>query len=183
MNPRAVDPGCTRCGLSGTRTQVVPGKGDRGARLVLVGEAPGRDEDLAGQPFVGRAGRILDRALVEAGIDRGPLFITNLVKCRPPGNRRPRPEEALACMPQLEAEIREVRPRAVVLLGLSAAKHVLGREGRIADLASSEHEAVLGGVRVRVFVTYHPAACIYGKDRVHRLAEALRLGAEAAGLI
>ncbi len=175
-----VDPACTRCGLSRTRTMVVPGSGDCGARLVLVGEAPGRDEDLKGAPFVGRAGRILDQALASAGVDRKRLFITNLVKCRPPGNRRPKEEEASACRAHLDSELRAVSPDVVCVLGATAAAHMLGEARRMGEVVGTSREVLVCGRPVKVYIAYHPAACIYDRGKLQSLADTLRACAAEA---
>ncbi|MDH7597643.1 MAG: uracil-DNA glycosylase [Methanothrix sp.] len=149
---------CERCGLSQARRNAVPGEGPEDARIMMVGEAPGAAEDLAGRPFVGRAGALLDRALDLAGLDRGEIFITNVVKCRPPGNRRPSEGEIRACMPYLRKQIEIIRPSAVCLLGNVPAKAILGVQGVTA-------------LRGRVFddlylITFHPAAVLRNMDRM-----------------
>src|SRR5436309_2587037 len=150
---------CTWCDLSGSRTHAVPGEGPRNARLVLVGEAPGRNEDAEGRPFVGLAGRVLDEALARAGISRTRTFITNTVKCRPPGNRRPRAKELAACRPYLLAQFAAVRPSAIVTLGQSAAKDVLGPSASLATTRGRWTD--FGGTPV--LATYHPAAILYNR--------------------
>lgn len=173
---------CALCGLSNTRTQVVPGVGPLPAPLVFVGEAPGRDEDLKGRPFVGRAGKILDEALSRAGVSRDQVYITNLVKCRPPGNRRPASAEVAACKPYLEEELREVGPAVVCLLGQTVARRVLGDSSRMSEMAGSEREVELGGRTVRAFVAYHPASCLYRRENVESLRRTVALCVDAAGL-
>lgn len=143
---------CRRCPLAEGRTKAVPGEGPAGAEILLVGEGPGRDEDRAGRPFVGRAGSILDRCLEEAGIDRSRIFITNVVKCRPPENRRPYRGEVDACRIYLDSQIELLRPKAVILMGNAAARAVLDAEG-IAELRGRVH-------RGRFIVTFHPAAIL-----------------------
>jgi uracil-DNA glycosylase family 4 len=112
---------CRKCGLAEGRTHAVPGEGDPRAALIFVGEGPGHDEDVQGRPFVGRAGQLLTRIIAAMGLERSQVFITNIVKCRPPGNRVPRREEVEACSPYLEAQVRALRPRVIVTLGKSAA--------------------------------------------------------------
>lgn len=182
MSRKLVDRRCASCRLSGTRTQVVPGTGDAKASLVIVGEAPGKDEDREGAPFVGRAGAILDNALAHAGTSRDCVYITNLVKCRPPANRRPRADEVEACRKFLDAELRVVRPKVVCLLGLTVARSMLGDRSRMRDIAGSHRTAVLGGREVNVFVSYHPASCLYTKENVESLNGTMRLCVRAAGL-
>jgi uracil-DNA glycosylase family 4 len=170
--------GCTRCALAQTRTQVVVGSTPAGARLLVVGEAPGAQEDLDGEPFVGRSGQLLDRLLAEAGLPRERVAVLNTVKCRPPGNRAPSTAETVSCRPWLDAQLLEVRPRLVVTLGLSATRWFLG-------------PVTLGSVRGRVHLvegrsvlpTYHPAAALRGGPR----GEPMRLLGEdlatAVGLV
>lgn len=182
MRGPGLDLGCTRCGLSLTRTRVVPGTGDRAAALMFIGEAPGKDEDIKGAPFVGRAGKVLDSALASAGVSRDDVYITNLVKCRPPGNRRPKTDEVSACRAQLETELAAIRPRVVCLLGQTVARHMLGDRSRMRDMAGKERTAAIGGRELRVFVAYHPASCLYTRDNVESLKETVKLCVKAARL-
>ena len=115
--------GCRKCGLAEGRTLAVPGEGNPRAELMFVGEGPGHDEDVQGRPFVGRAGQLLTKIISAMSRDRSEVFITNIVKCRPPGNRVPRSEEVEACAPYLLAQIRAIRPRVIVTLGKSAADY------------------------------------------------------------
>ena len=150
--------GCTRCpALAATRTQVVVGQTPPGARLLVVGEAPGAQEDLLGEPFVGRSGQLLDRLLEEAGLPRREVAVLNTVKCRPPGNRVPTRAETEHCRPWLQAQLVEVAPALVVTLGLSAASWFLGRV-TLGDVRGRVHEAQAQ----RVLPTYHPAAALRG---------------------
>ncbi len=148
---------CTRCPLSATRTQVVFGVGDPHADLMFVGEAPGRDEDLQGEPFVGRSGRLLDRlVLEELGIDRSQFYIANVVKCRPPDNRDPKAEEIASCRPYLEAQRRAIQPTVVVSLGNFATKLLLDTELGITKVRGASYP-MDGWTLVP---TYHPAAAL-----------------------
>ncbi|MGI8758773.1 MAG: uracil-DNA glycosylase [Acidimicrobiales bacterium] len=150
---------CTRCTLAAGRTQVVFGTGDPKADLMFVGEGPGADEDLAGLPFVGRSGQLLDRLIAEEmGLSRADCYIANTVKCRPPDNRNPRPEEMEACRPWLDAQLASVGPRVVVTLGNVATRALLGRNDGITRLRG---QAYPWGGRVLV-PTYHPAAVLRG---------------------
>lgn len=151
---------CTRCPhLARSRTQVVFGVGNRSADLMFVGEAPGADEDLQGEPFVGRAGQLLTKIIEAMGLTRDDIYIGNVLKCRPDmppgesGNRKPRPEEMATCLPWLSAQIRLVKPRAIVALGATAAEGLLCETGLMRDLRGKwfEHESI------PVLVTYHPA--------------------------
>ena len=151
--------GCTRCPLAATRTQVVFGVGDPDADLMFVGEAPGRDEDLAGEPFVGRSGRLLDRLLAEElGIDRSAVYIANVVKCRPPDNRDPRPEEIDSCRPYLAAQVELIAPAVVVTLGNFATKLLLDTDQGITKVRGASYP--VGSVQL--VPTFHPAAALRG---------------------
>jgi DNA polymerase len=151
--------GCTRCPLAATRTHVVFGTGDPDADLMFVGEAPGRDEDLQGLPFVGRSGQLLDRLLAEElGTDRSRVYIANVVKCRPPDNRDPRPEEIAACRPYLAAQVDLVAPRVVVSLGNFATRLLLDTDQGITRLRGASYPM---GDTVLV-PTFHPAAALRG---------------------
>jgi len=154
---------CTRCALARGRTTVVFGVGDPEADLMLVGEAPGRDEDLQGEPFVGRSGQLLDRLLAEElGVRRSQCYITNTVKCRPPGNRDPQPEELAACRPYLEGQVAHMRPRVVLTLGNFATRLLLERGEGITRLRGRSYP-----FRGRVLIpTYHPAAALRGGGEV-----------------
>jgi|GEM_PF-944800 len=142
---------CRRCLLALTRVNAVPGEGSTGY-LMLVGEAPGRDEDMTGRPFVGRAGKLLEDALREAGLKRGDLYITNVVKCRPPKNRKPNQEEIKTCMPFLEREVDLVKPRAVVAMGATAVNALTGQKA-----VFSIRGKFFRYHGVPVIVTLHPA--------------------------
>lgn len=148
---------CTRCGLAGGRTQVVFGVGHPTADLMFVGEAPGQQEDLQGEPFVGRSGQLLDRlVLEEMGMTRDRFYIANTVKCRPPGNRDPEPAEIAACRPWLETQVDLVDPKVVVTLGNFAAKLLLETTDGITKLRGRAYP-FRRGVLVP---TYHPAAVL-----------------------
>ena len=132
---------CRRCPLAEARSQVVIARGNPSARLLLIGEAPGADEDRLGLPFVGRSGQLLDRLLAEAGLDpKRDLYIVNAIKCRPPQNRRPTPAELAACMPWLERQIALVDPALILLVGATALQAVLGVKGGITRLRGQWHE-------------------------------------------
>jgi DNA polymerase len=147
---------------------------------MLVGEAPGASEDAGGEPFIGRAGGILDSALEEAGLSREDVWIANAVRCRPPGNRTPRPVEVAKCSFQLDAEIEAVAPRALVLLGSTAGRALLGRGVRLKDEAGSVHRVRRAGRVVHCVVTYHPAGVIYRPPARADLVAGLRRGWELA---
>ena len=162
---------CSLCGLCKGRSNIVYPSGDLRSKVLFIGEGPGENEDLQGKPFVGRAGKILDKALSEAGIDRETVMITNTVKCRPPNNRDPTPEEMEACRPFLLSELegREL----VILLGRSAIKDILGYSGPMKDIVNVIHEKEINGRTVRFLPTYHPMACIYNKGSRIALAETM----------
>jgi len=150
---------CTRCPLSETRTNAVPGEGPPNARVVIIGEGPGRNEDAQGRPFVGAAGKQLDSLLAHARLERADVYITNIVKCRPPENRRPTTSEADACDPYLKRQLGLLAPDVVVLLGDSAMKRFLPDE----TLATA-HGRLFKTSRFELFPTYHPAAMIYNRS-------------------
>lgn len=144
---------CTRCKLSRERTNLVFGEGSEEACLMLIGEAPGREEDLAGRPFVGRAGKLLDQMLAAIKLTRAELYITNVVKCRPPGNRTPEPDEIEACRPFLAKQVKVIKPKIICTLGLTAARAVLSTEASLSSLRGQVHFLD----DIRVVVTFHPA--------------------------
>lgn len=148
---------CHRCDLAATRTRLVFGTGDPHARLMFIGEAPGKNEDLTGEPFVGAAGRLLDELLVSIGLDRSQVFIANMVKCRPPGNRDPEPVEIDTCSPFLARQIELVDPVVIATLGRFAAHFVLGTAAPITSLRGRLYR-VDGR---RVVPIFHPAAALY----------------------
>jgi uracil-DNA glycosylase family 4 len=156
---------CTRCPLSRGRTNVVFGEGDPAARLMIVGEAPGRDEDLQGRPFVGRSGQLLDRLLAEeAGLARSEVYIANVIKCRPPNNRDPLPGEIAACRPYLAAQVELIAPRVVLTLGNFSTKLLLDTTEGITKLRGRTFPyGAAGGVLVP---TFHPAAALRGGGEV-----------------
>jgi DNA polymerase len=147
---------CGLCPLGRTRTNAVPGEGDPDADLMLVGEGPGQTEDETGRPFVGRAGELLDRILLSIDLPRESVYIANIVKCRPPRNRNPLPEEASTCIPYLHRQIALIRPRVLVALGSVAARHLLGINTSLGKLRGKVHHYGT----IPLVVTYHPAALL-----------------------
>ena len=145
--------GCTLCKLSEGRTNVVFGVGPSSARLMFIGEGPGRDEDLQGEPFVGRAGQMLNRIIAAMGLQREEVYIANAVKCRPPRNRNPESDELEACSPFLRRQVESVRPEIIVLLGRVAAQFVLQTSEPLGRLRGEVHE----WLGIPVICTYHPA--------------------------
>lgn len=150
---------CTLCKLSEGRTNAVPGEGSSFAKIMFIGEAPGRSEDEQGRPFVGTAGKLLTEALHEAGLVREEVFITNVVKCRPPNNRVPAEEERSACRPYLERQIKLINPKIICILGRTAYESLL--EGK--SITSNRGKVVRYGNRF-YFLTVHPAAVIYNPE-------------------
>ncbi|MGB5474015.1 MAG: uracil-DNA glycosylase [Gammaproteobacteria bacterium] len=152
---RAQAAGCTRCALHETRTQVVFGIGDRNADWMLIGEAPGADEDRQGEPFVGRAGQLLNEMLFAAGYRREQVYIANILKCRPPGNRNPQPEEVSRCEDYLLRQIELVQPKIILALGGIAAQNLLHTDVSVGRLRGIRHS--FGEPGIPLVVTYHPA--------------------------
>jgi uracil-DNA glycosylase len=154
---------CRRCPLSLARTTLVFGTGDPRARIMFIGEAPGKNEDLTGEPFVGAAGKLLDELLASIGIDRAEVYITNMVKCRPPGNRDPEPIELETCSPFLARQIELIDPVVIATLGRFSAHYVLQTDAPISAL----HGRLFRVQGRRVVPIYHPAAALYdGSKRV-----------------
>ena len=150
---RAAVASCQACPLHETRTNTVPGAGNENARLVFVGEAPGADEDRQGIPFVGRAGQKLTQIIEAMGLSRSEVYITNVLKCRPPGNRNPLPEEVRTCEPYLIAQLRLIKPRVICALGTFAAQTLLRTDQRISRLRGQFHPYQ----GIKLMPTYHPA--------------------------
>jgi DNA polymerase len=153
--------GCTRCRLSQGRTQVVFGNGNPSADLVFVGEAPGFHEDQQGIPFVGQAGKLLDKLLGGIGMTRADVFVANVLKCRPPGNRDPQPDEIESCEPHLFKQIEIIQPKLVATLGNFATKLLSGKPTGITRVHGKEQWTTLGGNKVLLYPLYHPAAALY----------------------
>ncbi|HEY6453890.1 MAG TPA: uracil-DNA glycosylase [Steroidobacteraceae bacterium] len=147
---------CTRCELHRTRTRAVLGVGDRHAQWLVVGEAPGAEEDRQGEPFVGRAGQLLDAMLRAIGLARGHnVYIANILKSRPPGNRDPQPAEVAACLPYLERQIELIRPRLILAVGRIAMQNLLGTQASLGRMRGQVFE--FGALKTALVVTYHPA--------------------------
>lgn len=180
MKGEPVDLGCRRCPLCEARTRVVAGRGPLPARLVLVGEGPGAKEDERGAPFVGRAGALLDRALGEAGLTRDQVFITNVVKCRPPQNRKPTPEERSACRPFLVGELDAAGAGVIVALGATAAQALVGHPVAVQRSGGDPVDVIFEGTPLRVFVTLHPSSARFRKGAVEQISGALARAADEA---
>ena len=147
--------GCTACELCKTRTQTVFGVGNTRAEWLVIGEAPGGEEDRQGEPFVGRAGQLLNSMLLAIGLPRETVFIANILKCRPPGNRDPKPEEVARCLPFLAAQIALLKPKIILAVGRIAAQNLLGSDAPLARLRGKLHH--FGAAATPLVITYHPA--------------------------
>ena len=173
--------GCTRCRLSQGRTQVVFGVGNPHADLMFVGEAPGFHEDKQGVPFVGQAGKLLDKLLGGIGLERSEVYVANVLKCRPPGNRDPQPDEIESCEPHLFRQIELIQPRVVATLGNFATKLLSGKPTGITRVHGQDQEVTLGGNRVLLYPLYHPAAALYTPAMLNVLQEDFRRIPELMG--
>jgi DNA polymerase len=168
--------GCTRCELSQSRTNTVFGVGNPDADWMIVGEAPGAEEDRRGEPFVGRAGKLLDQMLLAIGESRDSVFIANILKCRPPNNRDPKPAEAAACRDYLDRQIALVRPRILLAVGRIAAQNLLGSDEPVGRMRGRAHD--LDGIPL--VVTYHPAYLLRSPSQKHKVWQDLCLAAQLA---
>lgn len=151
---------CLKCPLGSTRTKFVYGVGNPHAKIVFIGEGPGREEDLKGEPFVGQAGKLLDKILAAIKFDRSQVYIANIVKCRPPENRPPQPDEMEACFPYLLEQLRLIKPKLICALGKTAAFGLLKTNSSLGNLRGCWHEYK----GIPVLVTYHPAALLRNPD-------------------
>lgn len=170
------DADCNLCSLHACRTNIVLPSGSEDSPVAFVGEAPGETEDHTGRPFVGRSGKILDKVMSDAGLDRSKVLITNTVKCRPPGNRDPTEEEMAACRPFLHSEL--CGCKVVVGLGKSACRALLGYDGRMMDIVNTRMEMDIGDRKIPFIPTYHPAACIYRRESMTELERTMRIVVE-----
>ena len=169
---------CVQCGLAKTRTQTVFGVGNRQARWMVIGEAPGADEDAHGEPFVGRAGQLLNSMLKACGLARQDVYIANILKCRPPQNRDPTPEEVERCIPFLHRQIALVNPQLILCVGRIAAQNLLNTATTIGKLRGQVHR--LGAERRPVVVTYHPAYLLRSPGEKRRAWQDLMLAMSTA---
>ncbi|ABM79966.1 type-4 uracil-DNA glycosylase [Hyperthermus butylicus] len=169
---------CTKCRLHQYRRNPVPGEGPLNAKVMVIGEAPGRNEDLQGRPFVGAAGQLLNKLLELAGLKREQVYITNIVKCRPPGNRDPQEDEVKACLPYLLHQIRLVKPKLIIAVGRHSARTLLELAGLQWRSMSEQHgktyHGEIGGVKLMITVTYHPAAALYKPPLRQKLEDDFR---------
>lgn len=170
---------CRKCRLSKTRKNAVPGEGNPDSNVIFVGEGPGHWEDVKGRPFVGAAGKLLDEMLLKADLSRGQVYITNIVKCRPPGNRDPRPDEAEVCTPYLDRQLEIIKPKFIVTLGRHSTFHILSKLGYetsgITRVRGKTFEASLWGSKVHIIPTFHPAAALYDVKLKDYLAKDFQL--------
>ena len=180
---------CTRCRLAQGRTQVVFGAGNPHADLMFVGEAPGFHEDKQGVPFVGQAGKLLDKLLAGIGITRDDVFVANVLKCRPPGNRDPQQDEIESCEPHLFRQIELIEPKVIATLGNFATKLLSGRPLGITRVHGQEQELTIAGRNVLLYPIYHPAAALYTPAMLKvleadfaRLPELIGRGAQPAAV-
>jgi uracil-DNA glycosylase family 4 len=174
---------CTRCRLSEGRTQVVFGNGDPSADLMFVGEAPGFHEDQQGMPFVGQAGKLLDQLLAGIGLSRDMVFVANVLKCRPPGNRDPMPDEIEACESHLFRQVELIQPKVVATLGNFSTKLLSGKQLGITRVHGQEQQVTLGGRSVLLYPLYHPAAALYTPAMLKVLQEDFRRIPELIGRV
>jgi DNA polymerase len=169
---------CQRCQLAQGRNKIVFADGDANAQIMFVGEGPGADEDAQGLPFVGRAGQLLNNMIAAMGLKREQVYIANIVKCRPPQNRKPEPAEANTCMPFLERQIEIVRPRVLVALGATAATYLLGMRGSIASMRGRIHDYR----GIQTVVTYHPAFLLRDPTQKKEAWKDLQVAMSALGM-
>jgi len=174
---------CTRCPLHQTRTTVVFGNGNADANLMFIGEAPGANEDRMGLPFVGQAGKLLDKLLAEIGMERKDVFVANTIKCRPPDNRDPHPNEIDACNEYLRSQVDLIEPTVICTLGNFSTKLLRADSTGISRLHGREEVRIIGPRAVRLYPLYHPAAALYTPSMLealradfHRIPELLALG-------
>jgi len=180
--------GCRKCGLWKRRRNTVPGDGSPDALIMFIGEAPGYYEDAKGQPFVGAAGKLLDKLLLDAGLSRREVFIGNVLKCRPPENRDPLESEIETCTPYLNQQIRIIKPKIVVTLGRHSTSYIFSKAGLetegITKLRGKAYEIKLFGFQISLIPMYHPAAALYNvgyKDELERDFQLLRNELEEHG--
>jgi len=169
---------CRECDLGSSRTNAVPGEGHPNARIMFIGEAPGADEDAQGRPFVGRAGKLLDKIITACGLKRSDVFIGNILKCRPPENRDPTAEEIISCLPYLQRQIEIINPEVIVALGAHAARTLLNTNKSIGQLRGQFHQyySGLGRAPIKLMPTYHTAYLLrnYSQENRQRVWEDMK---------
>jgi len=170
---------CRKCNLWKTRRKPVPGDGDVNASIVFIGEAPGYWEDVRGKPFVGAAGKLLDNVFEKVGISRSKVYITNVVKCRPPGNRDPRLEEIEACSPYLDRQLNIIKPKIIVTLGRHSTSYIFSKIGlKFKSMRESQgrvYKVNLWDAKTYVVVSYHPAAALYNVKLKEKIEKTMRM--------
>lgn len=170
---------CQKCPLSKTRKNAVPGEGNPNTQVMFIGEAPGYWEDIKGRPFVGDAGKFLDSLLSEIGFYRENVFICNVLKCRPPGNREPQSIEVQACTPYLDRQIKAIQPKIIVTLGNHSTAYVFSKAGlaftSITKVHGKFYDVSLFDIKVTVFSTFHPAAALYHPKYKQQITEDFKL--------
>jgi len=181
---------CPKCDLWKTRRNAVPGIGNTETKVLLIGEAPGESEDIRGEPFVGSAGKLLDELLSQIGLSRNDVFITNIVKCRPPGNRDPSPTEIETCNPYLNRQIGIIQPKLIITLGKHSTEYLFSKTNlpfySITQAHGKAHETSIFGMKTTVFPTFHPAAALYNaryKDELVKDFQQIRSELLKRGLI
>ncbi|MGB2806462.1 MAG: uracil-DNA glycosylase [Sedimentisphaerales bacterium] len=169
---------CHKCDLGSSRTNAVPGEGNPNARIMFVGEAPGADEDAQGRPFVGRAGKLLDKIITACGLKRSDVFIGNILKCRPPENRDPTAEEIISCLPYLQRQIEIINPEIILALGAHAARTLLNTNKSIGQMRGQFHQyySGLGKPPIKLMPTYHTAYLLrnYSQENRQRVWEDMK---------
>ena len=177
---------CRKCQLGSLRTNAVPGEGNPNARIFFIGEGPGADEDAQGRPFVGRAGQLLDKVIAAMGLKREDVFIGNILKCRPPDNRDPKPDEIINCLPYLQRQIELINPEIIVALGAHAARTLLNTNKSIGQLRGQfqQYYAGLGRPPIKLMPTYHTAYLLrnYSQDNRRKLWEDMKKVLDELGL-
>ncbi|MFC1675965.1 uracil-DNA glycosylase family protein [Planctomycetota bacterium] len=169
---------CRKCELGSQRKNAVPGEGNPSAKIMFIGEAPGADEDTQGRPFVGRAGQLLEKIIIACGLKRSDVFIGNILKCRPPGNRDPKPDEIVSCLPYLQRQIETIQPEIIVALGAHAARTLLDTNKPIGQLRGRFHEYYSSedAEPIKFMPTYHPAYLLrnYSDDNRRKVWEDMK---------
>ncbi len=170
---------CKKCGLYRCANNAVPGEGNPKAKIMLIGEAPGKNEDLTGRPFVGSAGKLLDSVLEKAGLKRKDIFIGNITKHRPPDNRAPKPDEIEACTPYLDRQIKIIRPKIIVPLGTHSSRYILEKAGleftTISEARGKVFDGSALGAKIRIVPSFHPAAVIYNRKLKETIEEDFKM--------
>jgi uracil-DNA glycosylase family 4 len=181
---------CIKCDLSKTRRKAAPGTGNTETKILLIGEAPGESEDIKGEPFVGSAGKFLDELLNQISLSRNDVFITNIVKCRPPNNRDPLPTEIETCTPYLNRQIGTLEPKFIITLGRHSTAYIFSKTNlpftSITQTRGKTYDTSLLGLKITIFPTFHPAAALYHaryKDQLQKDFDQIKIELQKRGLI